>query len=220
VLALQLVAIFKTIYQSVGLDYLYVLPYRVVATAPGCGVIEAIQNATSRDQIGREQVNSLYDYFIAQYGVPDTIEFQRARSSFARSLAAYSVIMYILQIKDRSVNPSLRSSVRKPFLKSIDIHDIRHNGNLMFDKAGHILHIDFGFLFDIAPGGLPPPGFESSPFKLTNEFIQVLGGSAQADTYKWFVDLCIRAYLAMRPYVDEIVELVDLMIESGLPCFK
>ncbi|KXS10694.1 kinase-like protein [Gonapodya prolifera JEL478] len=196
VLALQLIAIFKEIYASVGLEQLYVFPYRTVATAPGCGVIEVIPNASSRDQIGREQVNSLYDYFIAQYGVPDTLEFQRARSAFARSLAAYSIIMYILQIKDR------------------------HNGNLMFDKAGHILHIDFGFLFDIAPGGLPPPGFESSPFKLTTEFIQVLGGSPQAETYKWFVDMSIRGYLAARPYVDEIVQIVELMIESGLPCFK
>ncbi|KAL0083114.1 hypothetical protein F4703DRAFT_1860187 [Phycomyces blakesleeanus] len=192
VLALQLIAVFKNIFMSVGLD-LYVYPYRVVATAPGCGVIDVIPNSLSRDQLGREKVNSLYDYFAAKYGGPDTIGFQKARTNFVQSVAAYSVISYLLQIKDR------------------------HNGNIMLDDSGHMIHIDFGFIFDIAPGGI---GFESSPFKLTAEMIQVMGGGSQEQAFKQFSELIVKAYLACRPYAELIMQLVSLMLNSSLPCFR
>ncbi|KAI8990926.1 hypothetical protein BDF20DRAFT_992408 [Mycotypha africana] len=193
VLALQLIAVFKNIFMSVGLD-LYLYPYRVVATAPGRGVIDVIPNSISRDQMGREKVNSLYDYFIAKYGGSEmSIAFQRARTNFVKSVAAYSIISYLLQIKDR------------------------HNGNIMVDDEGHMIHIDFGFIFDIAPGGIT---FENSPFKLTNEMIQVMGGGSQEQAFRQFSELVIKAYLATRPYAEQIMQLVTLMLRSGLPCFR
>jgi phosphatidylinositol 4-kinase A len=102
-----------------------------------------VPNATSRDEMGRAKVNDLLDFFVAKYGGQDTVAFQKARLNFIQSMAAYSVACYILQIKDR------------------------HNGNIMIDGEGHIVHIgksslrlcgpvsvhrvflDFGFLFDI-----------------------------------------------------------------------
>ncbi|QRV86070.1 phosphatidylinositol 3- and 4-kinase [Ceratobasidium sp. AG-Ba] len=124
VLALQIIAMFKNIFSSIGL-MLYLYPYRVTATAPGCGVIDVVPNATSRDEMGRAKINDLSAFFVSKYGTPDTIAFQKARLNFIQSMAAYSVACYILQIKDR------------------------HNGNIMIDGEGHIVHIDFGFLFDI-----------------------------------------------------------------------
>ncbi|THG97697.1 hypothetical protein EW026_g4356 [Hermanssonia centrifuga] len=117
VLALQIIAMFKNIFNTVGLT-VYLFPYRVTATAPGCGVIDVVPNATSRDEMGRAKVNDLLDFFVAKYGGEDTVEFQKARLNFIQSMAAYSVACYILQIKDR------------------------HNGNIMIDGEGHIVHID------------------------------------------------------------------------------
>ncbi|KAI8052348.1 hypothetical protein BDF22DRAFT_743918 [Syncephalis plumigaleata] len=127
------------IFDSIGLD-LWVFPYRVVATAPGCGVIDVIPNSISRDQL------VVKSYFITKFGGVDSIQFQQARSNFIKSVAL----------------------------------------------------LDFGFILDISPGGI---NFESSPFKLTAEMIQVMGGNAET-------------------YMDEICQMVELMLDSGLPCFK
>lgn len=192
VLALQLISMFRTIWSNAGLD-LYVFPYRVTATAPGCGVIDVLPNSTSRDMLGREAVNGLYEYFITKFGPENLIEFQNARNNLIKSLAAYSIISYLLQFKDR------------------------HNGNIMYDEQGHILHIDFGFCFDIVPGGVR---FEAAPFKLTHEMIMVLGGNDQTQSFKWFEELCVKGYLSCRPYMEFIVRSIIPMLESGLPCFK
>ena len=45
-----------------------------------------------------------------------------------KSLAAYSLVMYFLQAKDR------------------------HNGNIMIRRDGCIFHIDYGFFMSNAPG--------------------------------------------------------------------
>ena len=81
------------------------------------GVIDVVPNATSRDEMGRSKVNDLMGFFQAKYGHPESVAFQRARLNFIQSMAAYSVACYILQIKDR------------------------HNGNIMIDGEGHIVHV-------------------------------------------------------------------------------
>ena len=77
-LALQVISLFKKIFDKVGLD-LYLAPYRVVATSPGCGVIECVPDAKSRDQLGRQTEVDLFAYFKSTYGDERTVEFQEVR---------------------------------------------------------------------------------------------------------------------------------------------
>ncbi|KDQ11709.1 hypothetical protein BOTBODRAFT_147082 [Botryobasidium botryosum FD-172 SS1] len=191
VLALQIIAMFKNVFAAIGLT-LYLNPYRVTATAPGCGVIDVVPNSTSRDEMGRAKVNDLMGFFVAKYGNPDTIAFQKARLNFIQSMAAYSVACYILQIKDR------------------------HNGNIMIDGEGHIVHIDFGFLFDIGPGGVK---FEPNSFKLNHEMVVLMGGK-YSEGYALFVHLTVKAFLSIRPHAEQMIDCVQLMLGTGLPSFK
>merc|ERR1712048_465649 len=126
VLALQITEIFSRAFSEAGMD-LYVYPYKVVATDPGCGVIECVPNSASRDQLGRQTDSPLLEYFEKTYGQVQSQEFQQARQKYIESLAAYSIVLYILQIKDR------------------------HNGNFMLTTEGYLVHIDFGFMFESSP---------------------------------------------------------------------
>ena len=191
VLALQVIAMFKNVYTTVGID-LYLNPYRVTATGPGCGVIDVVPNATSRDEMGRAKINHLLTFFIGKYGNPDSVAFQKARINFIQSMAAYSVVCHILQIRDR------------------------HNGNIMIDGDGHLVHIDFGFLFDIGPGGMR---FEPYSFKLSHEMIDVMGGP-NSQGLRMYEELVVKAFLAARPFCDEIVDTCKLMLGTELPSFK
>ncbi|CAF2620802.1 unnamed protein product [Rotaria sp. Silwood2] len=191
ILALQLMRLFQNIFEQEGLE-LYLYTYRVIATSPGCGVIECVPNSRSREDIGRNTEVGLFEYFRHVYGKEDSIKFQKARRNFVMSMAAYSIALFMLQIKDR------------------------HNGNIMIDDEGHIIHIDFGFMFESSPGG--NMRFEPD-IKLTAEMILIMG-DLTAPAFQWFKELCIKGYLALRPYRHHFVTLVALMLDTGLPCFR
>ncbi len=102
---------------------------------------------------------------------------QAKKKNFVQSLAAYSILSYLLQIKDRHNGTSMLQPcvhhLRRAVVQLCDWcrRCWRGTGNIMLDSSGHIVHIDFGFVFTNSPGG--NAGFESAPFKLTEEFVEV-----------------------------------------------
>uniref|UniRef100_A0A0G4FDZ8 1-phosphatidylinositol 4-kinase n=1 Tax=Chromera velia CCMP2878 TaxID=1169474 RepID=A0A0G4FDZ8_9ALVE len=197
-LALQIMQLFQVILDEADLP-LCIFPYAVLSNRTGAagdigGIIEVIPGCKSRHQVGKLFNMSLAAYYRLRFGNEHTASFQRAKSNFIRSLAAYAVICFILQIKDR------------------------HNGNLLIGNEGHIYHIDFGFLFDFSPG--KDMRFEKAPFKLTKEMIDIMGGAQSAEAFQYFASLCVKGYLALRAHGQQLLRLVDLMLDSGLQCFK
>ncbi|CAD5216891.1 unnamed protein product [Bursaphelenchus okinawaensis] len=192
VLALQLMRLMKNVCDQSHIDVDF-FPYRVVATNPGCGVIECVPNAKSRNEIGHQTAFTLFEYFVTSYGDENSEKFRNARRNFVKSMAAYSVFSFLLQIKDR------------------------HNGNIMINKDGHIIHIDFGFMFESSPGG--NMGFEPD-FKLSQEMVDIMGHNMEHPAFKHFSSLCVRIFLAVRPYYQDFISLVTQMLDTKLPCFR
>ncbi|TMW68496.1 hypothetical protein Poli38472_005964 [Pythium oligandrum] len=193
VLCLQLIRQFEDIFQAAELP-LRLLPYRIIATSASTGMIEYIKNATSLDGLKkRPGYTTLANHFIKTYGNPETGPYKAAMANYVRSMAAYSLVCYFLQIKDR------------------------HNGNIMIDSEGHVVHIDFGFILGIAPGGRF--SLETAPFKLTAEMVDAMGGT-QSEYFKAYVILLIQGFLALQQHADTILLMIAIMAqESSCPCF-
>jgi phosphatidylinositol 4-kinase len=84
---------------------------------------------------------------------------------------------------------------------------VRHNGNILLNSEGHLIHIDFGFILSTSPRNL---GFETSPFKLTPEFVEVMGGLG-SDMFEYFKILILQGLIAARKHMDKILNLVEIM---------
>ncbi|KAH0794858.1 phosphatidylinositol 4-kinase [Histomonas meleagridis] len=190
---IQFIDRFQTIFNEAGLDT-YLFPYRVFATGENRGVLECIPNAKSRHDLGHATNEYFLQYFISKYGPPHTKEFKQAQQNFIKSVAPYSLLCYLFQVKDR------------------------HNANIMVDEEGHIIHIDFGFLFEISPGGNLK--FERAPFKLTREMIDLMGGSREAPPFQQFATLLKKCFFAVRARHSEIESITYLMMSAGFPCFR
>ena len=95
----------------------------------------------------------------------------------------------------------------------------RHNGNILLDNKGHIVHIDFGFYFLSSPG--KNSGFESAPFKLTRDFVSLLGGP-DSHTFHKFRELCYKTFIELRKNCYQLILLVEMLMEGNedLQCFR
>lgn len=196
-LAIQLAQTFARIFSDAGLP-LWLRPFEVIATSTTSAFIEAITDAPSIHAIKSRapRGTSLRQHFEAKFGGGGTPAFRTAQRNFVESLAGYSILTYILQVKDR------------------------HNGNILLHDDGHLIHIDFNFMLSTSPGGI---NFESSPFKLTREYLEVMDSDdtgMASEAFNYYKVLCIQGYLAVRKHAERIILLVEMMSSSGCPCFK
>lgn len=77
--------------------------------------------------------------------------------------------------------------------------------------------IDFGFLLSNSPGSL---GFEKAPFKLTQDYIDILGGMGSSK-FDEFRSLLKRLFKDIRQHAERLITMVELMqTGSKLPCFS
>lgn len=80
---------------------LWVRPYKIVCLSNDSGLIEPILNTVSIHQIKKNSNKSLKEYFVDEYGDVNGDRFQEAQRKFMQSCAAYCLISYLLQVKDR-----------------------------------------------------------------------------------------------------------------------
>ncbi|XP_061573816.1 phosphatidylinositol 4-kinase beta isoform X2 [Cololabis saira] len=190
-LASQVLQTLQAIWQQERVP-LWIKPYKILVLSSDSGMIEPVVNAVSLHQVRKQSQLALLDYFLQEHGAATTENFLSAQRSFVQSCAGYSLICYLLQVKDR------------------------HNGNILLDADGHIIHIDFGFILSSSPRNL---GFETSAFKLTAEFVDVMGGP-DGDMFNYFKMLMLQGLIAARKHMDRVLQVVEIMQQgSQLPCF-
>ncbi|XP_043921542.1 phosphatidylinositol 4-kinase beta isoform X1 [Protopterus annectens] len=171
---------------------LWIKPYKILVISSDSGMIEPVVNAVSIHQVKKQSSLLLLDYFLQEHGNYTTEAFLTAQRNFVQSCAGYCLVCYLLQVKDR------------------------HNGNILLDSEGHIIHIDFGFILSSSPRNL---GFETSAFKLTTEFVDVMGG-LDGDMFNYYKMLMLQGLIAARKHMDRVVQIVEIMQQgSQLPCF-
>jgi len=182
-------------------------PYTIMCVGGDAGIVECLADAKSVDEVkkGTDGFRSLRDYFERAYGKPNTydsnqyqaqqqeggprtLSFEEAQENFLRSLVGYSLICFILQIKDR------------------------HNANILMDREGNIIHIDFGFVLGDTPKMCKVPIFsEKAPFKLSDEYWEVLGGwnTQNGGLGVRFCQMFEQAFACAAAHTDEIAALVE-----------
>lgn len=178
----------------------YLRSYTIMCTGGDAGIVECLPDVKSVNEIKKETdgFTTLNDFFERAFGPypsfqpgtsprsAPTVSLEKARDNFLRSLVGYSVVCYILQIKDR------------------------HNANILMDREGHIMHIDFGFVLGETPKmGKVPLFSERAPFKLSAEFWEVIGGWKN---FKRFCEMFEAAYAVAASHSDEICSLVEAAI--------
>lgn len=172
---------------------IWVYGYQIYMVSETSGVVETVKDAMSVHKIKKKMMSENKSYFLKNYFVEsfgmNTARYKKSLRNFLYSLVGYSLATYILQIKDR------------------------HNGNIMVDRQGHIIHVDFGFIMGLHPGFYC---VEVAPFKFSKEYFDLL-----EDLIDEFKVLFLEGYMALRKHNERLCRIVEMISEdSAMECFS
>ncbi|AFZ80837.1 phosphatidylinositol 4-kinase family protein [Theileria equi strain WA] len=164
------------------------IPYKIMPISPNDGFIEFIPNSSTIFDIVNDW-DSLENFL--ENGNLHSLDKKMHRIRYIRnfvdSLASLSVISYIFGIRDR------------------------HYHNILMTRDGFLVHVDFSYIFGADPTPLVQP-----PFKLSREFMGLLGGK-ESSLYKLFTKKFTCIFCILRSHSSEILNLLYASLSSKLP---
>ena len=89
---------------------------------------DCISISSLKEKMKTKNMTTLKQYFVWRWDGEESFAYQTAVGLFISSLAAYSLVTYFLEVKDR------------------------HDDNIMLLKDGRLCHIDFGHILGSQPG--------------------------------------------------------------------
>ena len=117
-MAMQLISLINDIFQKENIK-IWIRPYSIIHFSSDSGLIEFIDDTRTISylkEMSRERsLKMIYKQIFGE-------NWEASITNFITSLAGYSIIQYLFDIKDR------------------------HNNNILVDVYGHIIHIDFSFM--------------------------------------------------------------------------
>lgn len=185
--AYQLLTEMKRVWDEERQD-IWIKNYGIYLVGSSSGVVETITNVCSVHAIKKKN-SSRKGFTLETYYNETFCDKERARKNFLCSLVGYSLVTFFLQVKDR------------------------HNGNIMVDNEGHIIHVDFGFIMGEHPGFY---NVEKAPFKFAPEYAELLGGDLEK-----FRKLFCDGFLSLRKHSDRLCRIVEVLLDnSQLRCIN
>ncbi|ELP85638.1 phosphatidylinositol kinase, putative [Entamoeba invadens IP1] len=197
-LILRAFQLFDDIWKNEGKDY-RMSPFRVISSGNLSGLIEFVKDSRSLGAIHNEskipgvfKVTSISDWIRENHSAP----IEQCVDNWYWSLVGYCVASYVLGLADR------------------------HNDNILVDKSGHFLHIDFAHFLGNKLKVAGVINREPAPFVLTRSMLFVFAGESGTafydQKYSEFCDDCVKAYSILRNKASLIVSFFTNMITSKL----
>ena len=185
---LQIQNVMDSILRSVNLDLKFNY-YNTIAFTSDDGLLQFTPDSQNITNIKKEFSRKAIETYLRQ-DVENEEQYRKKMDTYINSMAFGCVTTYLLGIGDR------------------------HLENLMVTKSGVFFHVDFGFIF-----GKEPNNFKqglASKIRITLSMIEPMGGIDSKDYLK-FEQKCCEAYNELRNQSDYLMNLIFLMINTGMP---